>query len=148
MIFQVRTFGSLCMVGVLCWAGLAWGQMVVPQSPVRAIAFPPPCVPPASDPPPVGTMGRPIHTPDVILPGLPDFSVKEYAFSHSMTHLQGKPAKTKYATGLIYDETFQTDFHSWTSAIVVNNPHPSQSVSIAIRFFATGVLSLPQTKLF
>ena len=101
--------GGGALLGLLCSAGIAWGQPAPLLPPIQAVPFPPPCVPPGPDPTPTGIMSRPIHTPDVILPGLPNFSVKEYAFSHSMAHLQGKPAKKKYATGLIYDTTFKTE---------------------------------------
>lgn len=56
-------------------------------------------------------------------------------FLHSSTHLQGLPAAEKWAGGLIHHPAVSTWFNEMTSAIVVDNPHPTLQTTVDIEFF-------------
>lgn len=85
------------------------------------------------------------------------FSVKEYAFAHSSTNLQGNPAYRKTAAGLFWNPAgaFGTGvpraFGAFSSAIVVNNPDPNRGTTIRIKYHGsdgallgtTGPISIP-----
>ena len=63
-----------------------------------------------------------------------DFSPREYAFMHSSTHLQGLPAEVKYAPGLLYNPPVPF-FTGHSSAVIVNNPSPTDTITFAIEYF-------------
>lgn len=74
---------------------------------------------------PSGVLDR----PSASFPGI------DHRFVHSSTHLQGNPQTVKWAGGLIYHPPAGSGFSQFTSAVVVNNPHPSQDLKIKIEYF-------------
>ena len=69
-----------------------------------------------------------------------NFSVAEYAFVHSSTNLQGRPALRKTAAGLFWNPagSFGTGiaraFGGFSSAVVVNNPSPQGAAIVRIEY--------------
>ncbi len=83
----------------------------------------PACLVPV-DPVPSGTIDRPfaeVPTAD--------------SYLHSSTHLQGRRATVKWAGGLMHRPAVSTWFNEMTSALVINNPHPTQATAVLIDYF-------------
>ena len=65
-------------------------------------------------------------------------SEADYYWCHSSTHLQGNPRTEKFAASLFYFPTSSSDLGGLHSAIVVNNPSPTVSVTGAIEYYDEG----------
>jgi hypothetical protein len=82
----------------------------------------------------------PAPTGPIVEPGQA-FDVREYAFVHSSTNLQGYPAHEKTAAGLFWHPTgtFSTTipnvYRAFSSAVVVNNPSNVQPTTVFIDYF-------------
>jgi hypothetical protein len=69
------------------------------------------------------------------------FSVREYAFVHSSTNLQGAPAHEKTAAGLFWHPNgmFSTSipavYRAFSSAVIVNNPSNTIPTNVFIDYF-------------
>jgi len=94
-------------------------------TPVPPVAF---CVAPPLDPTPSGTTA----TANAQFPDDP--SLPEHPYLTSAIHLQGLRARVKYAGGLLQNPNIPA-FKSFTSAVVVANPDPSQTVTAQIEYF-------------
>lgn len=76
-----------------------------------------------------------LHRPSATFPG------GDHRFIHSSAHLQGNPRPVKWAGGLIHRPPAASGFSQFTSAVVVDNPHPTQPLSVRIDYFNhTGAL--------
>jgi hypothetical protein len=85
--------------------------------------------------PPDPTPTGPIDEPGQV------FDVREYAFVHSSTNLQGYPAHEKTAAGLFWNPpgTFGTTipnvYRAFSSAVTVNNPSNTMPTRVFIDYF-------------
>lgn len=59
----------------------------------------------------------------------------DHCFIHSSTHLQGLRSRSKWAGGLLYTPPSPSGFQGFTSAVVVNNPDPAQTLTVRIDYF-------------
>lgn len=106
--------------------GLAGGlpgaraQVVQPVDPV--------CVA-IQDPMPSGVTDRPAAELDT----WPD-----YNFVHSSTHLQGKPALEKHASGLLWNPPSPAELSGFRSVVVVTNPNPAAGLTANVEFYDEG----------
>jgi hypothetical protein len=100
-------------------------------------------VTPAPAPTPVPPIAACLATPDPVPSGVTatanapfpdDPSKPEHPFLTSAIHLQGLRAMVKYAGGLLQNPTIP-EFKSFTSAVVVANPDPVQTVTAQIEYF-------------
>ncbi len=65
----------------------------------------------------------------------PPYLRNDFGYVHSSTHFQGRLAAVKWTGGLIHTPVLDTLLSEFTSAVVVNNPDPVQSVTIRIEYF-------------
>jgi len=120
------------MALLLATGALAQGGVSVGPNPDDIIAQP--VCPLALDPTPSGVLDRPADS----------FNAGDYYWMHSSTHLQGKRAIRKYAPGLFYQATTTSFFNDFRSALIVNNPSPTNILQFQIFYYDTsGTLLTP-----
>ena len=117
------------LAALALWIPAAAGaQISVTPAPAPTPVPAPICVA-TIDPAPTGVLGR----PTALFP--PPASTPDHNYLHSSTHLQGNRAYEKWTGGLLYRPPVASGFDSFTSAIVVDNPDPTQQTLVEIDYF-------------
>ncbi len=119
-----RTISPLLLAAAL--AGITQAQFgaPTPATPSRVTPTIADCIFPP-DPVPTGQTVTPSSALDPA----------EYAFMHSATHLQGEPAREKFAPGLFYNPTAMPFFSGFSSAVIVNNISETNWLSFVIDYY-------------
>jgi len=117
---------------ILCTLVLLTVLLALAVPAVEAAIVQPIC-PMVVNPTPTGSLGRPGDT---------FTSDGDYYWVHSSTHLQGRATTEKFAPGLFFNPPAPVELSGFRSAVVVNNPSPTATATVTIRFLDPAGLPL------